>query len=110
MTDQQASSPNSAATVADQIRLQRQMQAVMRGQGMKVYANGIGLGITATDITVLLFDSNVPVGAVTMAYVTAQSLVTDLGSAIKSFEERTGEKVRQIKELAPLLQDLAPKA
>ena len=101
MTDQP--STGHQASVAEQARLQQQLQAIMRGGAPKIYANGIGLGATASDITVLLFDGNVPVGVVTLAYVTAKSLVEDLGDAIKTYEQKTGEKVRQIKELAPLL-------
>jgi hypothetical protein len=84
--------------------IERQLQAALSGQSPKYYANGIGLAATGTDITIIFLDGAVPAVAVTLAYATAKSLVHDLGEGIKSYEEKTGEKVKLINELMALLQ------
>ncbi len=76
----------------------------MRAPFIKTYANGIGFAATATDVSVLLFDNEQFVGSVVLAYPTAKSLVVELTDLIKNFEEKTGEKVKEIRDLAQKLQ------
>jgi hypothetical protein len=82
------------------------LQALNSGQVPKFYANGAAIASTATDLTMILMDGPVPVLAAALTYTTAKSLAHDLDRAIKNYEEKTGDKVRQISELAPLF---APK-
>ena len=78
---------------------QRQLQALLRAPVPKLHANGFGFAANATDVTVLLFDAEQIVGSVTFAYPTAKSLVAELDEAVKNFETKTGEKVRDLKYL-----------
>jgi hypothetical protein len=78
------------------------LQALNSGQVPKFYANGAAIASTATDLTMILMDGPVPVLATALTYTTAKSLAHDLNQAIKNYEEKTGDKVRQISELAPL--------
>ena len=84
---------------------QRQMQAFLRAPVQKIYANGLGVNATATDISVVLLDNTNPVGILTLAYSTAKSLIIDVSTAIKTFEDRTGEKVKDINTLAAKLKE-----
>lgn len=78
---------------------QRQLQALLRAPVPKIHANGFGFAANATDVTVLLFDAEQIVGSVTFAYPTAKTLVGELDEAIKNYETKTGEKVRDLKYL-----------
>jgi hypothetical protein len=81
---------------------QAALQALTSGQVPKVYANGSALAATPSDLTMILMDGPSPVVAVTLTYTTAKSMAHDLNQAIKNYEEKTGDKVRQISELVPL--------
>jgi hypothetical protein len=81
------------------------MQALVSGQIPKFYSNGLALAATGTDITIICLDGATPVVAVTIAYPTAKSLSMDLAEGVKNFENKTGEKVKDVKELMALLHE-----
>lgn len=100
MTDQPPTGSSGAreATQPSQAQLQ-QMQALLRAPGPKIHANGFGMGANATDVTVLLFDAEQPAGALVIAYPLAKSLAISLNEAVKNFEEKTGEEVKELNYL-----------
>ncbi|MGD0418466.1 MAG: hypothetical protein ABSA68_02615 [Xanthobacteraceae bacterium] len=97
MTDQSPPAGASETRVATQSPAQvRQMQALLRAPVPKIHANGIGMGANATDVTILLFDAEQLAGTLILPYSVAKSLANSLNEAIKNFEEKTGDKVREL--------------
>jgi hypothetical protein len=107
MSDQPGSTSGASAPkplTPDQQR-QRQIQAFLRAPVPKIYANGIGTALTASDISIILLDNGNPSGIVSMSYTTAKSLAKDVQTAIENFEKKTGERVKDIKELSSKMQE-----
>lgn len=75
------------------------MQAFLRAPVPKIHANGLGMGANATDVTVLLFDSELPAGTLIISYTVAKALALALNEAVKNFEDKTGEKVQDLNYL-----------
>jgi hypothetical protein len=106
MSDQSASratAPAPKPLTADE-QQQLQLQALLHAPVPRIYANGIGTAPSSSDISVIFLDVGQPVVIVKLAYTTAKSLVMDIGAAIKHFEEKTGEKVKDIRELDAMMQ------
>jgi hypothetical protein len=99
MTDQPAGGSKPATP---EVR-QQQMRAYLNAPVPRIFANGIGINGTATDITVLFLDGEAPAGTVTLAYPVAKTLVNEMTKVLAHFERKTGEKIKDIAELTALL-------
>jgi hypothetical protein len=97
MTDQSSSPPNPTSTPAQQVR------AMLAAPIPRIFANGIGIQATATDVSLVLLLHDNPAGIVTVAYPVAKAIVVELSKVLNIFETKTGEKIKDINELAALL-------
>jgi hypothetical protein len=76
------------------------VQAALRmGTVPKFYANSFGIAQTSTDVSLVVLMNGQPVGTVSLSYITAKSLVADLGAVIDKFEKATGQKIKTIGEV-----------
>lgn len=81
-----------------------QMQTMMRAAMPRLYANGFGLAQSASDISVVVLHNNVPTGMISMSYISAKSLLEDLGTALQGIEEALGQSIPTIGEVGEKLQ------
>jgi hypothetical protein len=95
--------PKTQQQLTPEQQAQRQIQAFMRAPVPRFYANGLGIGHTAADISVVFLGHGAPVAVATMSFPTAKSLVNDLSQAISKFEQETGEEVHDINEITKRL-------
>jgi hypothetical protein len=104
-------SPNPGPTPAQiqQLQQQQAVAAALRGAVPRLYANGVGVAQSASDVSIVLISNLSAVGVVSMSYITAKTLVTDLNRAILNFEKVLNQKVKSIEEITPELQKLMEK-
>lgn len=77
-----------------------QLQAMMRTQMPRIYANGFGLAQSSSDITIFALHNNLPVGMVSMSYISAKSLLKDLTEAIGEIEAALGQSLPTMEEVS----------
>jgi hypothetical protein len=65
----------------------------------KIYANGIFVANTMSDITIALFQGRTGCGIVTMSFPTAKMLLSNLEACIKNYEKTTDQEVPDIQTL-----------
>lgn len=95
MTDQSA----GPFTEEQRRQIEQVIQGALLGPVPKLYANGFGLAQTASDLSVVLMLHGQPTAVLTMSYVTAKSLVTDVSSVLASYEASTKQQLRTIADL-----------
>lgn len=78
----------------------QQMQALLNSPIPKIYANGIGTAPTRSDISIVLLHNGVATGIITLPLSAAKSLTGDIAQALEEIEKKTGQKVRDLKDLA----------
>jgi hypothetical protein len=68
------------------------------------YMNGIGIAVTAADISVVMILNGNPVGNLIISYATAKTLADGLQQAVERFEKATGQRVKDNSELQKEIQ------
>jgi hypothetical protein len=96
MTDQP--SPPAAIALTPQ-----QVTAMLHAPVPRIFANGLAVQGTATDITLVFLDNGRPAGNLTVAYPVAKAIAVELTKVLTLFETKTGEKIKDINELSALL-------
>jgi hypothetical protein len=101
MSDQSIPTSNAsvATTLTDEQQRTRQLQTFLGAPVPRIFANGIGTAISASDMSIVFLDNGNPAGIVRLSYSAAKSLMMDIGTSIEQFENKTGEKVRDLREL-----------
>lgn len=83
------------------------MYSAMRNPDVPhVYANNIGLALTATDISVAFGQSSAPAVVVDLAFGTAKFLGQQLLAIVQEFETATGTQVKSPNELRGAMEKL----
>jgi hypothetical protein len=67
--------------------------ALLGGAVPSFYANGFGMGQTATEVTVVLVANQAAVGVVSLGYPIVKRLIGELQKAIEKFEAASGREV-----------------
>ena len=101
--------PQTAAQL-NQIQQQQVMAAALRGAAPRLYANGLGIAQTASDLSIILMSNLQAVGVVSMSYITAKTLSNELVRAISAFETAMQQKVKSIEEITPEIQKIMEKS
>jgi hypothetical protein len=65
---------------------QNMVQAALASGAPRIYANGLGLAITGSDILITLWSNGAAVAVVNLSFPTAKSLVVDLGIVLQEVE------------------------
>lgn len=80
---------------------QRQMlQLALQPSVPRIYANGFMITQTATDMTLVLLHNGSPAATLSLSYISAKSLLVDLGQSIKSIEDVIGT-IQTAHEIVP---------
>jgi orotate phosphoribosyltransferase-like protein len=79
------------------------MRAILNAPVPRMFANGLGVHATATDVSLVFLDNDSPVGIVTVGYPLAKTMISELSKVIHLYETKTGETVKELKELVALL-------
>lgn len=99
MTDQAPKSAPIPQLQLEQLQIQQVMQGALRGGLPQLYANGFGIAQTASDVSVVLITNGNPTGVLSMSYITAKSLLADLGRAVSTFETAVKSPVKTSAEI-----------
>jgi hypothetical protein len=89
-----------------QAQLRALMQAAIQGPIPHFYANGIGMGQTATDITIIFLNNNAPTHTVAMSYGLAKFIVGELSKGLKNYETATRRKIADLNIINSELQKI----
>lgn len=68
-----------------------------------LYSNGILVSLTVSDISLTITINGQPTHTLNMSLTTAKTLAANINTAIKDFEEKTGSKVLEAKEVATFM-------
>jgi len=68
-----------------------------------IYANGVTVGLSLTDINLTANVNGRPACLLVLPLPSAKSLLTALSQAIKDYETKTGTKILDLGELSSLL-------
>jgi hypothetical protein len=75
-------------------------QAALRGNTLpRAYANGFGIAITSTDLSIIFNVGGSAFSVIDLAYGTAKDLARSLANAIESYEKAVGQTVKTPSEL-----------
>lgn len=77
-----------------------QIEALMRAPMPRIYANGFGIAQSASDLSVVLLHNNNPVAMVSMSFISAKSLLVDLGNALGDIESALKQPIPTIADVA----------
>ena len=88
------------AEVSDEAAQEAQMAAFMRAPMARIYANGFGIVQSASDISVVMLHNNNPAAMVSMSFISAKSLLLDLGKALEGIEAALKQPIPTITEVA----------
>lgn len=70
---------------------------------VKIYTNSFSLGMSASDLFLILMNNGQPTAQVNMSLVTAKSILNAMQHALDEFEKKTGLKIPDINEVQKLL-------
>lgn len=87
--------PSAARAQAAQIAA----AAMMNPNLPRIYANGFTLGISASEVGIILQINNTPIAIIDLAFPTAQSLVKNVAQLIEAYERATETRVKTPEEL-----------
>lgn len=103
MSDRQQARPDDSNTpgMASAAESQAMIQnAVQSPHVPRLYANGVGLGMSGGDAIIVLFANGTPVGILNMPFVTVRGMADDLTTMLKDLEAAMGSRIPGPKELA----------
>jgi hypothetical protein len=112
MSDQpSAASPQGTAPplslTPEQLQQRQQQQALaaaMRGGVPLIYANSFAIVQTSSDVSIIMMANGNPAAMISLSYTSAKSLIPDLQTAVATFEEVSGQKIKTINELNPAME------
>jgi hypothetical protein len=96
--------PTAPSLTPEEMQRRQQAQAVtqaLRGGAPLVYGNMIAIAQTSSDMSLIVMANGNPAMTVSMSYITAKSLLSDLARAISVFESAYGQPVKTINEINP---------
>ncbi len=70
------------------------MQNALLGGTQRFYANGMGMAMTATDISVVLSVNSVPGIVIDLSFGMAKELAANLTNAVSAYEQATNSTVK----------------
>jgi hypothetical protein len=71
----------------------------------QLYANGFEVGMSLSDVTLILTLDGAAYAKINLSFITAKTLVGDLKALIENFESATGQSVMSMREVQSSLQD-----
>lgn len=114
MTDQPPRGPAvPAAPTLEALRQQQRSQVLrtaLQSPIPRLYANSFGIAQTESDVSIILLVNGSPTGMVSMSYISAKSLATELDKVVKRFEDAIGDKVQTVSEISPKLKQVMEKS
>ena len=88
------------AEALDEAAQEAQMNALMRAPMPRIYANGFALAQSASDVTVVMLHNNNPAAMLSMSYISAKSLLVDLGKLLEGLEAVLKQPILTINEIS----------
>jgi hypothetical protein len=78
----------------------QQIQAALQNPNLaRVYTNGFAIGLTASDISLVLNINAHPQVVVDMTWAVAKQMSKEIGEAVSAYESATGVPIRTNKEM-----------
>jgi hypothetical protein len=103
--------PKDAAATAAAAEQQRQLlQTALRSPIPRLYANGFMIAQSASDMSLILLLNGSPVSVLSLSYITAKSLATDLSASLKAFEVAIGQEIKTVNEIVPKMPNVSDHA
>ncbi len=65
----------------------------------KLYVNGLTLGISLSDVFMIVNSGPVPVAVIQMSLTTAKTMMVSLVETIRNFEEQTGQPLLTMQDI-----------
>ena len=88
--------------MADDVKTFQTVQAVPP-QGPSIYCNGFELALSAGDIAITIAQNNRKVAVLNLSFTTAKTLASNLTTAIKHLEEKSGREIMDYEAVAKSL-------
>ena len=85
---------------------QAQAQAAtwLRAPVNRVYTNGFAIAQSTSDISVIMLVNGAPNAIVSMSFISAKTLILELGKALSALETGLGQPILTMEEVAAKLQ------
>jgi hypothetical protein len=83
---------------------QRQLaQTWLRAPVPRLYANGFALAQTGSDISVIMLLNGAPVAITSLSFISAKTLVIELGKAVETIESALQQQIPTIEQVTDKL-------
>jgi pyruvate/oxaloacetate carboxyltransferase len=87
---------------------QQMIQAWLHSPVTRLYANGLAVASTASDLAIIFTMNGAPSSILNLSYGTAKSLVEELSKVLADLEKATGQEIKTINQVTEALNKVRP--